>query len=197
MTILGGSAVAAFVSWMAYETGDHFAWHPFLMSVGPLAVSAASIYAIRTRKAISKPKGRIWRVKIHSFLFNLATLMMAGGFYAIYTFKSSKGKEHYTSWHSWLGLAALVLMLASWVTAMLNTVDVQGRRLRWLWFSRNHRWLGIAAYVVSLGAVITGFRSNWGVYKFGRTGTWALTAEVLIVGCGVLLLGIARKKNNQ
>lgn len=66
-------------------------------------------------------------------------MSMLGGMYAIYTNKENMGKEHWTSWHSWAGLLAAALWVANVAVAAANTVDLDGKRLVFLWKSRNHR----------------------------------------------------------
>lgn len=64
---------------------------------------------------------------------------MLGGLYAIYSNKENMGKDHWTSWHSWAGLLALALWVANIAVAGVQTVDLEKRRVVFLWKSRNHR----------------------------------------------------------
>lgn len=78
--------------------------------------------------------------QIHSVLSNGALLFMLGGLYAIYSNKTRMGKPHWTSWHAWAGILTLSLWAANVLIAETNTVDISGKRLRFLWQSRNHRY---------------------------------------------------------
>ncbi|CAN0264842.1 unnamed protein product [Discosporangium mesarthrocarpum] len=148
---------------------------------------------VRSRHNVLGASARILRVQMHTALSYISMLSMAGGMYAIYSLKNLNGKDHLTTWHSWWGIAAAGLMLAAWVVAMLNAVDVKAGGIKFLWVSRNHRWLGVAAYIASLGAATLGLHSTWAMATFGEVGVWALTANVVLMGCGVVLSGLTRK----
>lgn len=80
-----------------------------------------------------------WWEKLHSAMSNIALASMAGGLYTIYTNKERLGKPHWTSWHAWVGLLALGLWAVNVAIAGTNTADLEGKRLVFLWQSRNHR----------------------------------------------------------
>ncbi len=76
-----------------------FSWHPFLMSSGAGCYTAA---------ALIKKLGGYSNTKLHGSISSLGVFLMLGGLYAIYENKNRKGKEHFTSIHSQVGLIAML-----------------------------------------------------------------------------------------
>ena len=89
-----------------------FSWHPLSMMLAFLGATGASV--------LMKKRGGYENTKIHGSLMAGALAVAFFGLYVIYTNKNLLKKPHFTSWHSWLGLAALGLYL------MLFAVGVAG-----------------------------------------------------------------------
>lgn len=77
--------------------------------------------------------------QLHAILNDVAMISMVAGTVAIFMNKGKAGKAHFISWHSWVGLLTLALWAISIASAALNTVDLKGKRLWYLWRSRTHR----------------------------------------------------------
>lgn len=96
------------------------------------------VFKILKRVCFTPPRTSA-RSQLHSALSNLAVIAMLGGLYAIYSNKEKMGKPHWTSWHSWVGVSALVLWVANVAVAAAHTADLEKKRLVFLWKSRKHR----------------------------------------------------------
>lgn len=59
-----GLGLAMYVSLKAYGQGGLFAWHPFCMSLGALALSTASIQMVRSRRAVEGIQPKTQRVQV-------------------------------------------------------------------------------------------------------------------------------------
>ncbi|KAL1495537.1 hypothetical protein AB1Y20_016901 [Prymnesium parvum] len=139
-----------------------FALHVGLMS--PLApLGAAAVVSVRRRAAPPKER-RVVRVIAHAALASAGLACALLGLLAIYAQKQAGGKAHLTSWHAWLGVAALSLWLGAALVAQPHVWREQLRARtfrpfgpkRWLWTDRTHRWVGKAAFGLSLLATASG-----------------------------------------
>lgn len=67
--------------------------------------------ALGSKAALVKKGGGYVRTKRHGNTLVLGLAIALFGWYVIYTNKNAKGSPHNTSWHSWVGVTALL----SWV----------------------------------------------------------------------------------
>ena len=88
---------------------------------------------------------------------SVAVILALFGWYVIYSNKEVHGKPHLTSWHSWIGVAALL----SWVGLALVGLAAlhpdfgsmkRNKSVRFL-----HKWLGRLATASGWGACLLGF----------------------------------------
>ena len=57
--------------------------------------------------ALTKKRGGYTNTKLHGIMAWVGMMLAGGGLYVIYQNKESMGKPHFTSVHSWTGLASL------------------------------------------------------------------------------------------
>lgn len=88
-----------------------FSWHPLLMTIGYIGLLGGA--------TLTKKLGGYTNTKIHSFLASLGLALAVGGFYAIYRNKAIHNKDHFTSWHSWLGV---VILLGSLIPMLVGII---------------------------------------------------------------------------
>ena len=112
----------------------------------------------------------------------------------LHALQEDLGKPHLTSWHSWVGLLAILLFCANAAHGIFKTVfSSKTASLQWIWVSSLHRSLGITAHLVGLAACTLGVYSGWGLANLGgQLGAAALTAMLLLGEAGIL--GSALKK---
>lgn len=84
-----------------------FSWHPTLLSLS-FVLMVESIACI-------VPDGRIlplaWKknkITFHWSLQAVSAALALAGFIVIYVHKTWSGKVHFTSWHSWIAISALL-----------------------------------------------------------------------------------------
>ncbi|KAL7468571.1 hypothetical protein ACHAXS_008803 [Conticribra weissflogii] len=58
--------------------------------------------------ALTKKRMGYTNTKLHGIMAWLGMFLSGGGFYVIYQNKEKMGKEHFTTIHSWAGLAVLI-----------------------------------------------------------------------------------------
>lgn len=75
-----------------------FSWHPMLMMVGMVGMMGAA--------ALTKKRGGYKNTKLHGIMAWVGMMLAGGGLYVIYQHKESMGKAHFTTYHSWAGLAS-------------------------------------------------------------------------------------------
>ena len=176
-----------------------FAWHPSAMALGMLWLFSEAWLAIRARRGL-KGSARIFQVQLHLAFVLAATALGSFGFWAIYSNKTRAGKDHFTSNHGKVGLAAMVLMWCNVLHGLFVRGGFGSASRSWMqWRSALHRSLGTLAFVFSLTAVALGLVSGWGMKKLqgfqtpnaaGPTvGPYVLVLLVALVGLCALCYG--------
>ncbi|KAH6923164.1 hypothetical protein HPB50_024124 [Hyalomma asiaticum] len=110
------------------------------------------------------------RRRLHWVLQAASTACALLGIWAAFTHKAGLGKPHFTTWHSWTGIAALLLTLlevAVGVAAMTFHASTVGteKQCPWLKYTvlrRVHRALGLLAHGFATAAIVLGLRSHYG-----------------------------------
>ncbi|KAF8306445.1 hypothetical protein DL93DRAFT_2232578 [Clavulina sp. PMI_390] len=137
-----------------------FAYHPPLMA---LAFSAAA-FGISPLQPVSKPDAVKVALDTHGLFagFIAAPLLLIGAGFE-WQHKDDRGKEHMTSWHGLLGVAAVFWILAQGVMGFLLGGGYVAKK-----YNRYHRRSGyllivLLAAVVLLAGVFSGFtnRNSW------------------------------------
>jgi cytochrome b-561 domain-containing protein 2 len=164
-SIVIGLVVCAAVSYKCFPV-SLFSAHPLGMSLGVLVFSNMAISSIRGRHGAKDAATRKSFIIGHVIFIVLTMLSVGIGFGAIYYNKVKIGKEHFTSTHGQVGLAAFVLMFLNTLHGSLNTLS--SCKVQWFWSSFIHRSTGILAYITSGVAVVYGLYSGWGMNKFGE-----------------------------
>eukprot|EP01082_Thalassiosira_pseudonana_P016006 g14592.t1 g14592 contig9:2223369-2224479(-) len=78
----------------------YFSWHPLLMMCGMVGLMGTA--------ALTKKKGGYTNTKLHGIMAWIGMMLSGGGLYVIYQNKVEMGKDHFTTLHSWAGLAVLI-----------------------------------------------------------------------------------------
>lgn len=153
-----GGAVAALVvltQAMTSQPGVHlFTWHPILMVAAFTLLGPSAAIFVQARKAMTNNATRFGLIMAHASLQWTAAACAAGGFYAVFEHKDSKGYGHFTSLHSWVGLAAMGMYAGAMMYAAFRTVTNKNFSL--LWSDVMHRIGGVFAVSLGAAAVCTG-----------------------------------------
>ncbi|CAI5490057.1 unnamed protein product [Closterium sp. Naga37s-1] len=98
-------AIASMAVVLVFCDGSLFGYHPAALALGFVFLMGEGVIAAAVGKGRQRP---LW-INIHALLQGLAGAAIAAGTTAIYLNKTRLGKPHFTTLHSRLGLAALVL----------------------------------------------------------------------------------------
>ena len=125
--------------------GALFLWHPLSMVAATAAIFPAAFDAVTLRFGAKAATERKRLVLCHAVLqtLGLATLLM--GYAAIYMNKPAD--KHLLTLHSWVGMAAIVASVLSWLIGVTNSM----RFMAWpqlLWVGGVHRAVGTAAFAL-------------------------------------------------
>ncbi len=88
-----------------------FSYHPFMMTLGLLFCYGNAILLYRTFKQPPKLLVKIF----HAFFLLISLGFGVVGFIAIVRSKDSLNRSHFMTYHSWVGLATLILFVLQWV----------------------------------------------------------------------------------
>lgn len=78
LTTAAAAGLAIYVSREAYSQGGLFAWHPFCMSVGAIALSTAGVHAVRSRRSVPSLGAKTTRVQVGAVHVFCAPVEWAG-----------------------------------------------------------------------------------------------------------------------
>ncbi|GBG32721.1 Hypothetical Protein FCC1311_089462 [Hondaea fermentalgiana] len=128
-----------------------FSWHPLIMSV--------VCFVIATLGTLLKKIGGLENTRTHAKLLTGGTALLWFGFYVIYTNKEMARKEHFLSWHAWIGLMSLFGWSAS-IPPLNATIHPDfGKAKTNQSFRFMHRWTGRIILALSWLACFTGFQT--------------------------------------
>jgi len=124
-------------------TWTWFSWHPFCMV---FAFVSCTFFAVLLKK-----RGGYANTKVHGYVMAVALTSAAFGYYVIYSNKNILGKIHLTSWHSWIGLFALLSYLSLFLVGLLGLHPDVGLRNKSQDLRAFHKWAARLAIVASWG----------------------------------------------
>lgn len=122
-----------------------FYWHPILMFLGLLCLSANAIVLVRMNR---------W-FQVHVVMQILALISMTGGMIAIYLSKEEKGRPHWwtfaASWHAWAGALAYFIFAAISLSAFTSGIrKIKSQR-------DQHAQGGVVLFLLSDYVLVSGF----------------------------------------
>ena len=166
-------------------------------------LGTAAISTVRQRlKPPHKPlrdraakRRRVERLVIRHFATSASALYVGVGvgLSTIWRHQTMTGRPHMASLHSWLGVGALGVWGAAYLSAQPHIWrdQIRARRWeykpRWLWASVTHRRLGHVAYAAALAAASTGLLRYGAVFgAVSRSRAWACAAVAAAIGWSTL-----------
>ncbi|KAL7524938.1 hypothetical protein ACHAWF_001139 [Thalassiosira exigua] len=128
-----------------------FSWHPMLMMIGMVGMMGAA--------ALTKKRGGYTNTKLHGIMAWVGIMVAGAGLYVIYQNKENMGKEHFTSLHSWAGLAAFGGVIGAGLAGgvVLHPdfgIDKQNKMIRAV-----HKNLSRALLMMAWCASLSGFKT--------------------------------------
>jgi cytochrome b-561 len=93
-----------------------FSYHPLLMTVGLLFCYGNAIVVYRTFKQTPKLTVKI----LHAFLLLSSFIFAAIGFVAIVRSKLEGKRAQFMTYHTWIGLATLILFALQWICGFIS-----------------------------------------------------------------------------
>lgn len=188
-----GGAVAALVvltQAMTSQPGVQlFTWHPILMVAAFTLLGPSAAMFVQARKATANSATRFGLIMAHVSLQWTAAACAAGGFYAVFEHKDAKGYGHFSSWHSWLGLAAMGMYAGAMMYGAFRTVTNKNFSL--VWSDVMHRIGGVFAVSLGAAAVCTGILHERWVPPNMTPQTQQLIAGAAVLGALTVAVGFA------
>ncbi|KAH8032517.1 hypothetical protein HPB51_025970 [Rhipicephalus microplus] len=130
---------------------------------------------------------RLGRTRLHWALQAAAIACALLACVAAFVHKAGLNKAHFTTWHAWTGLAALLLSLVEGIvgvaalTLRASTVGKQYPWLKYRMLRRVHRAMGLSAHGFATAAMVLGLRSNYGRQALAQAlGTESLVLQLVV-----------------
>ncbi|XP_028756409.1 transmembrane ascorbate ferrireductase 1 [Neltuma alba] len=200
---LGITAIAMVLVWTIHYLGG-LAWnspdksllfnvHPVLMLIGLVVIGGEAIISYK-----SFPLEKEVKKVIHLVLHAIALVLGIVGIYAVFLFHNEKHIANLYSFHSWIGIAAIVLYGVQWIYGFVMFMYPGGdpalRRVSLPW----HILFGLLVYMMVVAAAILGFLEKMtfleesGLAKFGSeaylvnfTSVVTVLFAALVVFCAI------------
>uniref|UniRef100_A0A7S3NL26 Cytochrome b561 domain-containing protein n=1 Tax=Aureoumbra lagunensis TaxID=44058 RepID=A0A7S3NL26_9STRA len=143
-----GVAVSGYLG-TKFGTWNWFSFHPALMML--------SFFSLTGAAALIKKRGGYTNTKLHGYLMALATVAAGFAFYVIYSNKIMLQKDHFTSWHSWWGLTALLAYLLLFVVGLFGLHPDFGAAKTNKLIRASHKYAARLATVIAWISMILAF----------------------------------------
>jgi cytochrome b-561 domain-containing protein 2 len=133
----------------------------------------------------SRPrKQRISDVSAHVIGGIASLVLILAGFSAIYVNKENKGKDHFTSWHGWLGAIASTGIILQGIAGMM--LNVKSLLPKFLLTKRNllmkmHAFAGIVFMLMGFTVLSLGAYTKWLSAIFASIPYVGILAQLTIV----------------
>eukprot|EP01012_Entosiphon_sulcatum_P044086 TRINITY_DN58614_c0_g1_i1.p1 TRINITY_DN58614_c0_g1~~TRINITY_DN58614_c0_g1_i1.p1 ORF type:complete len:233 (+),score=31.99 TRINITY_DN58614_c0_g1_i1:51-701(+) len=148
------------VAFYAGTPASLFQYHPWFMVAAFIVLKTRALDAARQVKSCRSLQERRRLVQLHVFLAYADIFCAVVGFGVIFYNKKLAGKQHFTSTHSWFGLAAMLLLaLQLGLGLALHFKLVAARSLGRC--RRLHRFVGFTVTISGALAIAFGLESNF------------------------------------
>ncbi|KAK4283177.1 hypothetical protein QN277_000159 [Acacia crassicarpa] len=181
------------LAWNSSDKSLLFNVHPVFMQIGLIVIGGEAIISYK-----SLPLEKEVKKVIHLVLHAIALILGIVGTYAIFLYHDEKDIVNLYSFHSWIGIAAIVLYGVQWIYGFVIFMYPGGdpclRSVSMPW----HIVFGLMVYVMVVAAAVLGylekltFLENKGLAKFGSqaylvnfTSVVTVLFAVLVVFCAV------------
>ncbi|CAI5463434.1 unnamed protein product [Closterium sp. Yama58-4] len=145
-------AIASMAVVLVFCDGSLFGYHPAALALGFVFLMGEGVIAAAVGKGRQRP---LW-INIHALLQGLAGAAIAAGTTAIYLNKNRLGKPHFTTLHSQLGLAALVLSAGIAAGGAVVKYLPAGGVVETM--RRAHKQFGAVAFFLGVAVCVNGLR---------------------------------------
>ncbi|KAL3809712.1 hypothetical protein ACHAXA_009406 [Cyclostephanos tholiformis] len=122
-------------------------------------VSRRGMFGMMGAAAITKKRGGYTNTKLHGMMAWAGMMLAGGGLYVIYKHKNVVGKDHFTTLHSWAGLAAFGGCISAGLAGGVFLhpdfgVDKQNKLIRSV-----HKYLSRVLLMLAWMATISGLKT--------------------------------------
>lgn len=189
---LGLVSLALMLAWViAYRGGvslftsnstQIFNAHPVIQIGGFIFIYAEAILVYKTLNGPKKTKKLV-----HLILQAIAFLFLLLGVWAAYKFHIDLGIDNFYSFHSWLGIATVILFFVQWIAGFVSfwtqSVGPSTRAAYLPW----HVFLGLFIFVLAIVTALTGiFEKITFLQKDGALGHY--DTEAMFVNSSALVV---------
>lgn len=162
-----------------------FNWHPLMMSLATLVLlpQGALLWSSVPPELHTDAPERVRFKRLHMFLMISGFLVVNSAIGIAYASHKQQGLPNFYSVHSWIGIAALVLMKSNVVGGLVSALFPNWQAAK---LSRGvHRRVGIAGLALSFSAAVSGLAEQQGfLVKESKT---AFNANAIMAGVLAML----------
>ena len=132
-----------------------------------------AILVFSPQSSLIEKYSHVTKANIHGYMMAAASLSAAGGFVSIYLNKEQNNKNHFTTWHAWVGVITLVcisLQLLGGLCLKYNSI-LRKLAIRLVDMKLYHATAGLVTFTFVSISILLGMYSNWFTRVTGGT-TW-------------------------
>ncbi|XP_074536442.1 transmembrane reductase CYB561D2 [Halichoeres trimaculatus] len=180
-----------FITLLSRPGSSLFSWHPFMMTLAfsffmTEAILLFSPHGSPMKRFSHKVKGRV-----HWILQCLCVSSAVLGLAAIFYNKHLNGKPHFTSWHGFLGLLTVCVVVLQSLAAVPLIYHSLAKGWSLAKLKRYHAASGLVTYLLGSASVLLGLCSTW--FTTSVLGyTWYLSALCPAVTALVMMNQVTR-----
>ncbi|KAK3705447.1 hypothetical protein QZH41_019901 [Actinostola sp. cb2023] len=170
------------IIWLAQPGASLFPWHPTLMSIGFGFLMTEAIMLFSPQSSVLPTLSRATKAQVHWMIQLGAITFTSTGFAVIIYNKYLYGKNHFTSWHGWFGLATMIMVFLQALQgvsifypsfALFKAKLGQRKQL--------HALFGTLVFMLASTTIVLGYFSSWFVNKTNDIVWWGSVFSTLVM----------------
>uniref|UniRef100_UPI00358E73B4 transmembrane reductase CYB561D2 isoform X2 n=1 Tax=Myxine glutinosa TaxID=7769 RepID=UPI00358E73B4 len=149
------------------RSGGLFIWHPLLMSLAFsfFMTEAVLVFSPDASSLPGSPRPR--RTCFHWLLQTFVVACSLGGLVVIILHKEHQERPHFTTYHSWFGLAVVICtLLQAFCGPLVLYPKLLSQHFSLARLKVYHATFGLACYVLASTTLALGLNSNWARAQF-------------------------------
>ncbi|OWF55449.1 cytochrome b561 domain-containing protein 2-like [Mizuhopecten yessoensis] len=162
---IAATLLTAFMVYTAVPGSSLFSWHPTLMTVAFVLLMFEAILVFSGQSSMILSQTRAYKAEVHAWVMGVAAICASCGFAAIYINKDMNHKNHFTSWHGFMGVLTLSYVLLQMIggillkySGILRWLNIQ---IRLVDLKLYHATSGLVLFTAISATLILAFWSDW------------------------------------
>ena len=157
---------------------NFFKYHPILMTISFLLSLSEGLFQIKEMKY--NVENRNFHQIIHVILQTFSFILSLISFYFAFKQKNFLLKNHFTSWHSWIGTFTLTLQFFVSLIGMLKFFNLFKNFYQTMKLRISHQFLGIFCYFFGLISIIFGLQSDYIYLKINNVLIYLMASFIFL-----------------